>query len=154
MPSLAKTPGGPRGPVPKLSIERRRRNKSEIPGERVKAGQSAYPPPEPDGEWHPTIRRVWDGLVASATSGHFFQPSDWAMAWYACDVESVNLLSSRSSAMRSQLFVTVMTDLMATEGSRRRLRVELERGEVEDPVQAKIMKGYRSALKVVDGANA
>lgn len=137
--------------MPKAVDERRRRNKPLIAGDSVRsAGRAEYPVPEPDPEWHHAILRVWRGVVASPQSHQFFQPSDWEYAWYLCDCESGNRLAPRPSAMQTQTFISGMSDLLVTEGARRRLRIELERGKPEDDApQRETMNKYRTSLKVV-----
>jgi hypothetical protein len=92
---------GSRGPVPKRSDQRRRRNKpSEKVTDKTPAGRARETPPvsrasqpaeaaaetEPAGEvrkanarWHPVAKRWFESLSASGQS-KFYEPSDWATA--------------------------------------------------------------------------
>lgn len=119
---------GTRGPVPKASSQRRRMNKPEIPISTAPGAQAA---PEPaDESWHPIAKDWYESLAMSGQSA-FYQRSDWATARYVAQAMSNNLLAGRFSA---QLFAAVMaatTSLLATEGDRRRLRIELERAKAE-----------------------
>lgn len=66
---------------------------------------------------------------------------------------SKNLLSPRPSAQASALFLAVQSDLLVTEGARRRLRIELQREQPEEPPSVAIMRHYRSVLREVDHAS-
>lgn len=115
---------GTRGPVPKRSDQRRRMNKPEIPVSTAPAGKVERNPADP--EWHPIAHSWYESLAESGQSA-FYQRSDWETARYVAEAMSRNLVASRFSA---QLFAAVMsatTSLLATEGDRRRLRIELER---------------------------
>jgi hypothetical protein len=119
------------GPVPKRSDERRRRNKSPE-GEITKPPAGApFTPPEADDFWHPIAQEWFVSLGLSGQSA-LYQVSDWATARYVAEAMSRNLQAGRFSA---QLFAAVMgatTSLLATEGDRRRLRVELQRSVAVD----------------------
>lgn len=121
---------GTRGPVPKRTDQRRRVNKPEI---QVSTAPASPADPEPaDPEWHP-IARDWYEALAESGQSVFYQKSDWATARYVADAMSRNLAAPRFSA---QLFAAVMaatTSLLATEGDRRRLRIELQRATAADP---------------------
>lgn len=121
---------GARGPVPKRSDQRRRRNQPEID---VAAAQGAahVPVPEPDGAWHQIAQDWFRSLGASGQSA-FYEPSDWQTARYVAEAMSRNLESGKFSAMLFSSVMSAMSSLLATEGDRRRLRIELERAAVED----------------------
>lgn len=79
-----------RGPMPKRSEERRRRNKDPEGIELVKvdlddliAGDVEIPV-VPD-EWDPITRHLWDSLAKSGQS-IFYEPGDWATALALCEV--------------------------------------------------------------------
>lgn len=125
MPRVAK--GGPRGPVPKLSEERRRRNASEGPPLLKLATRTpSSTASEPSDAWHPVIIDWYNGL-REGPEAEFLTPAGWAFVRYLAERESANLESTRPSAMVSALFVAAQADLLTTEGARRRLRIELER---------------------------
>ncbi|WP_260476410.1 hypothetical protein [Streptomyces sp. WAC 06783] len=62
---------------------------------------------------------------------------------------SRSLAQGNFSAQLFQAVMSAMTDLLTTEGARRRARVELERGDAgEDPAEAPrvtLMEAYRRA---------
>lgn len=105
---------GTRGPLPKRTEERRRRNKPERPVDRVAIGGDiddlfgddmpdeqvehriqakdfepvVQPPADP--EWHEVARMIYESLPDSGES-IFFEPSDWAAAYLICESISRDL---------------------------------------------------------------
>src|SRR6478609_9459090 len=69
---------GARGPVPKRSEERRRRNKPKSKPAKPKVAGKVKPP-KPDTSWHLVAKRWFESLAKSGQS-EFYEPSDWAMA--------------------------------------------------------------------------
>lgn len=136
---------GTRGPVPKRSGERMgHRTKAELAGtDVVKIPAPAVDQPPANDEWHP-IAKDWYDSLAESGQAIFFEPSDWAAARYVAWVMTRNITSPRFNA---QLFGGVwaaMNDLMTTEGSRRRLRLELERTQADSgSKEAAIIAEYR-----------
>lgn len=126
---------GARGPVGKRSSERVRRNKDEggLPTVQVKT-KSVVKPPAEDRAWHP-IAKGWFRSLKTSGQSKFFEDSDWQAARLCADWLSQNLRHAaggedgprpiRAAAM-SQIW-SMMNDLMTTEASRRRVRVELVR---------------------------
>jgi len=131
------------GPVPKRSSERRRRNKSGDV-ESVDFGGVVEQPPAHES-WH-RIAREWYESLAESGQAQFYEPSDWRTAQYVAEAMSRNLESGRFSGQLFAAVMSAMTDLLTTEGSRRRARLEIERGEVveEQPVTA--ISEYRKRL--------
>ncbi|GAA0654840.1 hypothetical protein GCM10009548_21460 [Streptomyces malaysiensis subsp. malaysiensis] len=136
------------GPVPKRSDQRRRRNKSDGPAV-VKAQTGTVPDmPPADESWHPIAARWYTSLGESGQS-QFYEPSDWAMAVYLAEAMSRNLKSGRFSAQLLQTVLSGMTDLLTSEGARRRARIELERGtseaDAQEAARMTLMDSYRKA---------
>lgn len=138
------------GPVPKRSSERRRRNKPE--GAEV----TSVPAPEvdpvncppADESWH-QIARDWYDSLAKSGQAVFYEPSDWATARYVAEAMSRGLQASRFSAQLFAAVSSAMTELLTTEGARRRARLEIERGkpgEDEKPAGVTALDDYRTAL--------
>ncbi len=129
------------GPVPKPSSQRRRRNKQD-PISTAPSGQRGEVP-DPDPDWHP-VAAGWFRALAESGQSVFYEASDWATARYVAEAMSRSLKAGRFSG---QLFAAVMaasTELLVTEGARRRLRVELDRGDPEDePASVAILKEYK-----------
>lgn len=136
------------GPIPKRSGQRRRRNVSDGPA-LVKAEAGKAPTvPRASGDWHPIAKRWFQSLKDSGQA-QFYEQSDWLTAVYVAEAMSRNLSQSKFSAQLFQSVMSAMTDLLTTEGSRRRARVELEReAGGEDPAEAArvtLMETYRKA---------
>ena len=162
--------GGPRGPVPKKEGERRRRNKTTEAGDTIEvtkinldeliAGEVEIPAPDPG--WHPIAAMFYDSLQRSGQA-IWLEPSDWATAYILTESLSRDLkpqfvgineetgepilmtIPLKGSSLSS--YLKALSSLLATEGDRRRLRIELERqkrideaaegGKVVDIVQAR-----------------
>ena len=113
------------GPVPKRSEQRRRRNKSEIETSKVlRTGQTPIPPANEN--WHPIAVQWYESLKDSAIS-QYYDSSDWATAAYVAEAMSRNLKGGRFSGQLFAAVMSAMTDLLTTEGARRRARIEIER---------------------------
>lgn len=100
---------GARGPVPKPTAQRRRRNKPKTatakapatpkPAAAKKKTTSAATRtkrapangiPRPDADWHPAAKRLYESLKKSGQSD-FYVASDWAFAWVVCESLSRDL---------------------------------------------------------------
>lgn len=146
---------GTRGPVPKRSIERRRRNKeSKVETVTVEVGCKVEVP-APETSWHP-IARDWYLSLAQSGQAQFYEPSDWQYARFIADAMSRNLKQRQKfSAMLFAAVQSGMTDLLTTEASRRRVRLELERavaGAAETPASVTAMSDYRKRLGATGSA--
>ncbi len=136
------------GPIPKRAAERRRRNKPEggavTP---VAAPVAAVECPPASDAWHP-IARDWYKSLATSGQAVFYEPSDWATAQYVAEAMSRGLESSRFSAQLFAAVSSAMTELLTTEGARRRARLEIERGPVQDkePAAVTALSDYRLSL--------
>jgi hypothetical protein len=141
------TATGTRGPVPKRSTERRRRNKDSqvetAPPLTLKVAQ-----PAAETSWHP-IAREWYESLANSGQAQFFEPSDWHYARYVADVMSRNLKQRQKfSAVLFASVTSAMNDLLTTEASRRRVRLEIERGgDAGEPAGVTAIADYRDRLK-------
>ena len=136
---------GTRGPVPKRSSERRRRNK-ESKVETVKPPTTRVEQPEPDGKWHP-IAHDWYTSLAESGQAQFFEPSDWHYARYVAEVLSRNLKQrAKFSAVLFASVTSAMNDLLTTEASRRRVRMEIERAAPGEPASVTAIADYKQRL--------
>lgn len=144
-----------RGPVPKRSGERRRRNKTSDSGvsnevehiivdPAVLEDTSLVPAPAANPDWHPIARMVYESAKRSAIRD-FYEPTDWAQLFVICETISANLneqpvlIQQGPRAGEIEWIAQPMTgatlsgilkglnDLMFNEGTRRRLRLEFER---------------------------
>lgn len=113
------------GPIPKRSTERRRVNK--VPGLEQAAGAPVVRVPVASRDWHPIARDWYKSLKASGQS-KYYEPSDWQTARFLAEAMSRALHSDELNASLFNAIIQASRDLMTTEGQRRRLRLELERG--------------------------
>lgn len=120
------------GPVPKRSDQRRRRNKESSNNDQVaKTGQVIIP--ATDENWHP-IAQDWFNSLKDSAIAQYYDASDWATARYVAEAMSRNLSTGKFSAQLFQSVMSAMTDLLTTEGARRRARIEIERNDAEEEV--------------------
>lgn len=151
--------GNKPGPVPKRSDQVRRRNAPEVPIDTAPAATDVEIP-EPDKSWHPIALR-WYLSLADSGQSHWYEPSDWALAYLIAESMSRDLkpqvvgvsidgkavkatIPLRGASMSS--YLKAMTSLLVTEGDRRRLRIELSKPQVDDDEAAAVadLDEYRS----------
>lgn len=137
-----------RGPVPKRSTERRRRN-TESQTEVTVIAAPAVKPPDADPEWD-VIAREWFESLRDSGQAQFFEPSDWHAARYCAEVMSRNLNQGKFSSVLFAAVWAAMNDLLSTEASRRRVRMEIERDPngAEQPAGVTALADYRRNLGV------
>jgi hypothetical protein len=142
-----------RGPVPKRSSERRRRNKdSKV--ETVKPLVANVPPLTANEAWHP-IAIDWFNSLAESGQSQFYEPSDWQAARLVADVMSRNLKQKKFSSVLFAAVWTAMGDLLTTEADRRRVRMEVERGgEPEQPAGVIAIADYRKSLSAAGSSKS
>jgi hypothetical protein len=110
------------------------------------AGADEVEVPPANSKWHPVAKRWFESLAGSGQSV-FYEPSDWATAYVVAESMSRELkpqlvghtddgkpimaaMPPKGASLTAWL--RAMTVLMATEGDRRRLRLELQRGTPEE----------------------
>lgn len=120
------------GPVPKRSEQRRRRNAVEIDRAPLSAGGQVLGPEPPD--WLDGLALdVYESLRRSGQAV-YYTDSDWAAALVVC--KAVEAFERRPSAHMLTAILSGFGSLAATEGDRRRLRIELERAGEGDEDEA------------------
>lgn len=123
------------GPVPKRSDQLIRRNKQEVPVEKITAIGLVEAPELGISDPHPIVADMYDSMKVSAQR-KFMEASDWAYARFALTFCDYLLKSSRPSGQLLATVHSMLGELLLTEGSRRRVRLEVERnqqsGEVLD----------------------
>lgn len=130
---------GSRGPIPKRS-DRRLGHGSKAEAarvDRVAVAGPAVPMPPADGSWHP-LAAGWYRSLGESGQARFYEPSDWVTAKVWAEVLSRQLAGGRVSAQRVATWAAGATELLTTEGSRRRARVELARGSVDQDEAASV----------------
>lgn len=137
-----------RGPIPKRTDQRRRVNKPEVDYTHAAALVDVVEVPAVDDEWHPIAKR-WFASLAESGQSRFFEPSDWAYATLTAEAMTRLLYADKFSATHFAAVQSAMTDLLTTEGARRRARLEIERaasdGDAEDATVTAI-GSYRDQL--------
>jgi hypothetical protein len=119
---------GARGPVPKRSDQRVRRNKPEVAIDKVAAIGAVVAPELGFADPHPLTLDLYRSLADSAQS-RFYEPSDYQMARAVLHFLDLEFKKSRPSAQMVQTVFSQLTDLLISEGARRRVRLEVERSQ-------------------------
>jgi len=114
------------GPIPKRSDERIRRNKPDIPIEKVAVTGHVGIPDLGLDDPHEVTVGLYSALIASAQA-KYFEDSDWAYARFTLHFADKLLKSPRPSGQVLATVHSMMSDLLVSEGSRRRFRIEIER---------------------------
>lgn len=85
--------------------------------------------------WHPAAREWYESLAVSAQSS-MYEPSDWATAKVLASILSKAMVlldaGERGAGTLVERWQIGATELLTTEGARRRARVELERAADSD----------------------
>ncbi|MFN2496971.1 MAG: hypothetical protein ABR608_13850 [Pseudonocardiaceae bacterium] len=110
--------------------------------------------PDPDPDWHPNAKRFYAALRTSGQS-QFYEGTDWALGWHVAALMSENVTNpdSRNAAALLGQILKGTEQLLATEGARRRVHLELQRrkGESEVPggedSAVAAMGAYRAQLR-------
>ncbi|WP_244431603.1 hypothetical protein [Segniliparus rugosus] len=119
--------------MPKRSDQRVRRNKEDVPVEKVAAIGAVTVPDLGINDPHPIVKDLYSSLAESAQS-RYYEPSDWHFARLAMGFVDGLVKSSRPSAQMLTVVNQMLTDLLITEGARRRVRLEVERDQSEGVV--------------------
>jgi len=115
---------GTRGPVPKRYDQRRNRN---TPKADVLPADSVTIPATPR-DWHPLAKEMFNSLKVSGQRALYAQ-SDWAFAKVTCARMSQLLFEKSTSGSAWAPVDAGLARLLATEGDRRRVRLELQRDD-------------------------
>lgn len=139
---------GTRGPIGKRSEELMGHRSKEQQDSVTKApGAPVVEVPTADASWHP-IATSWYKALGESGQSRFYEPSDWAAAYYIAEVMTRNLESEKFSAVLFSSIWSAMNDLLTTEGDRRRVRMELQRPQQNaDSVGVTVLDDYRSTLE-------
>jgi len=121
-------PSKANGPVPKRSDERIRRNKPDVPIEKLEVPGTVEIPELGIENPHPFVEEFYNSLKESAQS-RYYEPSDWQYARWLCFAMDDYIKGRKPSAVMFQSINSALSDLLITEGERRRVRLEIERGQ-------------------------
>lgn len=120
---------GSRGPAPKRASERHgHRAKADQPSQLEQSGDVEIP--EAREGWHSTAAGWYAALAASGQS-RFYEPSDWQNAHYCAELIHQSLTGEKVNAQLIAQIRGLMTDLLVTEGARRRVGLEIVRKPVD-----------------------
>lgn len=139
------------GPVPKRSTERRRRNKPE--GGIARAANTVVDPLGPEipvelGITDP-LALAWYASLRTSGQAAYYTDSDWTSAWVVA--RAIEKFSERPAAGLMQAILQGMGNLLATEGDRRRVRMELERATDEDPEELAAVADFEAYQRKLGG---
>ena len=138
---------GVRGPVPKRSDERVRRNKPDVAVEKVSAIGAVVVPELGFEDPHSLTVDLYRSLGESAQA-RYYEPSDYQVARAILHFLDLEFKKGRPSAQMVATVFSQLTDLLVSEGARRRVRLEVEREslggdvvDVADLFKARLMQG-------------
>lgn len=114
------------GPVPKRDEERIRRNKDVVETDVVEMVGEVEVPDLDLEDPHPLVADLYESLRDSGQS-KYYEPSDWQQARLVCHFLDRQVRSSKPSGQLLAVLHSMMTDLLISEGQRRRVRLEIER---------------------------
>jgi hypothetical protein len=151
---------GAHGPVPKRSDARRRRNLEGGSVDKVTTAGAVRIPALPKGTHR--IARQWYLALKASGQAQYFEPSDWAVAQLVCE-QITRLMAASSLAVSARDYQhiaipgsqfagiwTAMNDLLSTEASRRRVRLEVERetgAAEEEPAGITAIEEFRRRME-------
>jgi hypothetical protein len=120
------------GPIPKRSEQRRRTNTYEGL-DRIQVADERRGPdlPASVGDPHP-LAYAWYESLRESGQAYYYEPSDWAQAAVWTQILSDQLRQMKVSAMVIQAWSNGAAELLTTEGTRRRMRLELLKGNESD----------------------
>jgi hypothetical protein len=119
---------GKGGPPPKREGQRRRRNKG-AEAEHVQVAGKVDQPEPPDGLLGARGLAYYRSLAESGQAV-FYEPSDWQVALVCAQAIDLFMETGRATVLAEVR--ALQSQLLATEGERRRARLELERDSGEE----------------------
>lgn len=119
--------------MPKRSDQRIRRNAPETPIESIEMIGEVDVPELGLENPHPIVSDFYDSLAESGQA-KYYEPSDWQHARWVCHWMDTAIKQSKPSAMMLTAINSALTDMLVTEGARRRVRMEVEREQAKGVV--------------------
>nr|WP_229686536.1 hypothetical protein [Longimycelium tulufanense] len=107
-------------------------------------GRVEQPPLDLDDP-HPLVVDFYDSLRDSAQA-RYYEPSDWQYARLVLWTVDRYLKSRRPSAQLYAAITSSLTDLLVSEGARRRVRLEVEREQATGGQLADVAALFRERL--------
>ena len=115
------------GPPPKPQSQRRRKNKT--PPITSGAMETHIKQPRIRADIHP-LAKSWYKSLAKSGQAEFYTASDWQVALAAAEALDYFLETKRATLLSE--FNRMCAALCVTEGDRRRVRIELEHGKLDE----------------------
>lgn len=152
------------GPVPNREADLARpRSRKGGNQQNVTKGEALPATPyDADPTWHPIAAQLWQACTESGQAG-FYQQSDWAILYSLCDDLSLYKKPSvakdgteyyKRSGQMLQTIMSALSDLLVTEGARRRVRIELESPDTDEtPAAVLAIADYRASLGLGDDSD-
>ncbi|MFD0918885.1 hypothetical protein ACFQ16_03935 [Saccharopolyspora rosea] len=103
--------------------------------------------PELGFEAHPLVVDWYQSLGESAQA-RYFEPSDWQTSRLVAYSMDRYVRSARPSSQMFAALMSAMSDLLVTEGARRRVRIEIERGQAQERASVSAIEDYKKQLGV------
>ena len=83
--------------------------------------------PDPNPEWCHAARMMWNAMLESGGAA-YFESSDYATLYLACDqIDHLYRQGGRRSPEYLRVIMQTLGSLLATEGDRRKLHIELQK---------------------------
>ena len=133
---------GERGPAPKRESQRRRQNKTD-PAERVVVEGPVEQPDPPEGLGGRAL--AWYRSLAESGQAQFYEPSDWQVALVCA--QAIDLFMETGRATLLAEVRALQSQLLATEGERRRVKLEVDRGGGEESADVVDADEWRRRLQ-------
>lgn len=84
---------------------------------------------DPDPAWCATARLIWDSMIESGGAA-YYESSDYAVLYMVCDqIDHLYQQGGRRSPEYLRVIMQTLGSLLATEGDRRKLRIELTKSD-------------------------
>lgn len=109
------------------------RSKAVLRGDditKMEGGMGSFKRPEPDPEWHPACRMIWDACVESKIYQELYQPTDWAVLHFTLGDASKYKEAGRANGQMAATIYSQFSTMLLTEGDRRRAKIEIARDAV------------------------
>lgn len=88
--------------------------------------------PDPDSKWCSAARLIWDSVTESGGAA-FYESSDYAVLHLTCDqIDHLYQQGGRRSPEYLRVIMQTLGTLLATEGERRKFRIELDKAPDDD----------------------
>lgn len=87
--------------------------------------------PRAKQKWHKDAKRLYQAARGATAINRFYQPSDWAVLHFIMWEQTHALNKGVRSGKLENTFDSILSNLMLTEGTRRRLDLELGAAETE-----------------------